>query len=357
MERNKRGQDLPRVDMARLGSIGEAIDKDRVKADKAGWTASIERNTYLGLSAAKIAKELGPEIEPAFVRRVQASLGAVGREHGAEPHAAWKLQVADRLEPREDRPRSAAPDLPRVETRHIERLLGARSALAVAETRNLADRYGVTAAIERRTYEGVHAREIAREIARSGDIHAKDRAGMDEAFVRRVQLSLGAAPVEVGREGHDRWRGQVARQLESDERRQPSAGELTRQANAAFGELMARDPETFQQAERIIDGFAAQLPGRGRGQNRLRDYVNDKLDEIGAGKPRQPMSGTIREVSESGLKLTRDDGSVVDVGRPKDGQTPKVGERVLVTYDGQDRPSLRALLAREPARERGYTPD
>lgn len=307
----ERATTLPRVDASQLGpTLGPVLDDARDRADKIGVTADIEHLTYKGYAAEVIARILDSRLEPwkrltpsdqdhgagnpvAFVRRVQMSLGARGIEHDAEIHAAWKRQVELRLE------QSMPFSYPKLDKQ-----------LRIDET------------------DAVAAYKVSQD--RTSEIPRTP----ERARVTEIDHDSTASERQV-------------------------AGEIYKHANAALGEIVAREPKSMQEAERIVDGHVAQqraarpgarpTPARTGGE-RLRSYVQDKFDEIGAGKgsPRdlRPVSGRVVAVTDRAVRIARNDKSIAEVDRTKLPHVPAIGERVMVTYDGAGNAALRTLPER-----------
>jgi hypothetical protein len=127
-------------------------------------------------------------------------------------------------------------------------------------------------------------------------------------------------------------------------------GDMFARANAALSEVMARQSESPQQADRIVDGHISQSPKPAVTNERIRSYVQDKYDEIGVGKLR-PVVGHIITITDSTVQIERSDKSVAEVDRAKLSYLPNVGDRVSVTYNGTGKAALHPLPER--ARDNG----
>jgi hypothetical protein len=144
--------------------------------------------------------------------------------------------------------------------------------------------------------------------------------------------------------------GTWAPRYESSE--QPRAGDMFARANAALSEVMARQPESPQQADRIVDGHVSQSPRPAVTNERIRSYVQDKYDEIGVGSPR-PVVGRVVGITDSAVQIERGDKSVAEVDRAKLSYTPNVGDRVSVTYNGTGNAKVHSLPERTRENGRG----
>lgn len=142
--------------------------------------------------------------------------------------------------------------------------------------------------------------------------------------------------------------GAWAPRYESSE--QPRTGDMFARANAALSEVMARQPESPQQADRIVDGHISQSPKPAVTNERIRSYVQDKYDEIGVGSPR-PVVGRVVGITDNAVQIERSDKSVAEVDRAKLSYAPNIGDRVSVTYNGTGKAALHLLAER--TRENG----
>jgi hypothetical protein len=127
-------------------------------------------------------------------------------------------------------------------------------------------------------------------------------------------------------------------------------GDMFARANAALNEVMARQPESPQQADRIVDGHISQSPRPAITNERIRSYVQDKYDEIGVGSPR-PTVGRVVAITDSAVQIERNDKSVAELDRAKLSYIPNVGDRVSVTYTGTGNATVHSLPER--TRENG----
>ena len=209
----------PRIDMSVLGPVGTHVEAARDRADQFGLTADIEKLAFEGKTATDIARSLAPKLDPVneeapinFVRRVRLSLGIPPLDDQAG-FDAWKKRVKTRLSEKESTV-IAAVDLPRVDV----------SALGpvgeqINKAREMADRLGLTADIERMAFSGMTATDIAKALDDKLDpVKAqaigdnKNPSGESVYFVRQVRMSLGIPPLD-DEAAYLAWKAQVAARL------------------------------------------------------------------------------------------------------------------------------------------------
>jgi hypothetical protein len=131
---------------------------------------------------------------------------------------------------------------------------------------------------------------------------------------------------------------------------QQRARDMFARANAALSEVMARQPESPQQADRIVDGHISQSPKPAVTNERIRSYVQDKYDEIGIGRLR-PVVGHVITITDSAVQIERSDKSIAEIDRAKLSYVPNIGDRVSVTYNGTGKAAVHSLPER--TRENG----
>ena len=209
-------QSLPRADLSALGPVGQAIAVTRLLSDQVGITADIERLAFNGLTASQIAQDLEDRLTPIadqglvpFVRQVRASLGIPPLDV-AQAFSEWR----DTVEARLSSPSVNIDVLPRADVSALGPV-----GESIDRSRELADRLGLTADIERMVFDGLTDMQISTSLESRLDPitnlalqEQRDPLTAAIYFVRQVQASLGIPPLD-DTEAHQSWRTKVAGRL------------------------------------------------------------------------------------------------------------------------------------------------
>jgi len=210
---------LPTADLSVLGPIADHIAETRRLADDINVTKDIEQLAFTGMSATQIAEKLEDRITPVvdgsllpFVRQVRTSLGIPPSD--STLFESWRDSVSARLSASETG-EASSESLPRLDVSALGDVGD-----AINRARDIADRLGLTAEIEKMAFDGMTTTNIANTIESRLDKDSRQAiAGSQDSpmavvyFVRQVSMSLGVPPNDDV-EAFAKWQNDVRERLD-----------------------------------------------------------------------------------------------------------------------------------------------